>query len=374
MTDLADRTSGTGLVESTRPLAPEHAPPERTPPVTPQMTTPWPRNAKLIIAVLAVLAVLGGLGTIIGFTTGDDQTPTRADLEATIETLTTERDGLVAQLNDVQADLDATIAERDALVGQVADLTATNDAIIAERDDIVERLGRLDLTTSEVIAVRDDLVGQLETLEATSALVVAERDQLLVQLAILDAEITTLTEGRDALTERVSALEAALTAQTAVTAAAIVERDALARLFPIELDATVDVDDVVGTYDLEYTQAFCDGFATCGTVPNVDELIIRTTADGRLEMAMPDNPVAGMMMVDGVLYAVWDSVNLAPKCGSTQQLARVTLTVFPHGLTIADDGAAQVTSLGAGMTVQAVETVGCPAGLTFYAAQLAPQT
>ncbi len=374
MLDLLHRTNGSGLAERTAPTyAPEYSPPEHRPPVTPPTAAPWPRNAKATVATLLVAAVLGALGTIIGFATGDDQTAAERESQATIETLTTERNALVSQVTDFQSDLDATVAERDAIATELAALEVTSDAIVGQRDDLVDALAALELTNADVVAVRDDLVDELAVLESSSAAVIAERDELVAQLTELDATIAALTTQRNDLVGDVTQLEADLTAQTLLTTRVVNERNALANLFPIRFDAVIDADDIVGTYDLDYTQAYCSGFTSCGTVPMLDEITIRTTTDDRLEMVMADNPAAGMMMVDGVLYAVFDSTNLTTACSGTPRLARVTVTVFPHGLTVANDATPQVVDYGASMTVQAPATAGCPAGLAFYAAQLTPQ-
>lgn len=339
MTDLAERTNGTTRVETRiPPIKTIEAPPSGRPPITPTTTARWPRNAKLLVAILAVVALLGAAGTIIGFTTGDDS-PTADEQAATIQTLTAERNDLVVQVSDLQADIDATVAARDELITQIAAIETASDTITAERDVLADRLAALELTT-----------------------------------AGLDERIVSLRVARADLLEEVSALEADLTAQALLLTTVTEQRDALAALFPIRFDAAIDVDAVAGTYHIDTTQAFCDGFGACGAMPMVDQMIIRKKVDDRLEMVMDGNPAAGMMMVDGVLYAVFHSTNLTPACAGAPQLALVTTTVFPQGLTVMNDGTTQVSSLGASITVDAPATATCPAGMALHAAQLTAQT
>ena len=108
MTDLAERTTGSTLVdETTRAPTPERTPPDRRPPVMPSATAPWPSRAKLLVAVLAVAALLGAAGTFIGFTTGDDgPTATEQEMETTIDELAAGFQKMLGQLS--------------GLIGQVA--------------------------------------------------------------------------------------------------------------------------------------------------------------------------------------------------------------------------------------------------------------
>jgi hypothetical protein len=168
-------------------------------------------------------------------------------------------------------------------------------------------------------------------------------------------------------------LESDLAAQTQLTVTAVAERNALATLFPITFDASLEGVDLAGTYDVELTKAYCDGFTTCAALPSIDELTIRETPAGYLELVIDDFVTAGMFRVDGALYAIADSTTAVNACAATPRVARVAVTVYAHGMTLADDGTQQVTDLGASLTVQAPATAGCPAGLAFYGAQVAPQ-
>lgn len=372
MTDLLHRTTGTGLDERSTPtITPEYAPPDHLPPTEAQPTAPWPRNARVVVALLLVVALLGMFGIVLAITSTDDVTPIDPEAQQTIDELTVERNDLVAQVASLQTEIDAASAERDDVVAQVAILQAEIDATTVERDALVDDLAALELTAAEVQAVRDDLVDRIERLEVDADVVVAERDALIEELARLDGRVVALSTERGALVDRVAELEADLLEQSMLATSAIWERDALAAMFPIRVDAAVDVDTIADTYDVDETLAFCNGFGVCDASV-FDEMVIRKTTNDRLELRTEGNPTAGMMLIDGALYAVFDSSNAAPECGGVPRLARVAVTVFPQTMTVADDGTARVATLGASTVVSAPATATCAAGTAFYGAQLTP--
>lgn len=353
MTDLAERTTGLDVVEETTPSSiPGHAPPGRMPPSTPHVTPPWPPRAKAVVAILLVAAVLGAIGTVIGFTRDDNTTVNEQQYESTIETLTAERSDLVAEATELQATIDTLTVERDAAAAQVAELDATIGTLNVERDATVAQVTELEATVDTLTADRDGFAAEVASLEATIATRTGQRDDLVVQVTDLESD---------------------LAAQIRLTTTALAERNALENLFPIEFDVSIRDVDLVGTYDVELTKAFCDGFTTCATLPSVDELTIRRTPEGYLEMVIDDYVTAGMFRVDGAFYAIADSTTAVAACAGTARAARVAATLYAHGLTVADDGTTQVTDLGASLTVQAPATAGCPAGLAFYGAQIVPQ-
>ena len=374
MTDLAERTSGLKVVEQTTPSStPGHAPPGRIPPATPHVTPPWPPRAKVVVAVLLVAAVLGAIGTVVGFMQDDNPTVTEQEYETTIETLTAERSALVAQTTELQATIDTLTTERDGLAAQVTGFDATIDTLTTERDDLAAQIAAQDATIDTLTAELDGIATQVVWLDATIVTRTGQRDELAARVTELDATIDTLTTERDGLVVDVVDLESDLAAQTQLTVTAVAERNALATLFPITFDASLEGVDLVGTYDVELTKAYCDGLTTCATVPSVDELTIRETPEGYLELVIDDFVTAGMFRVDGALYAIADSTTAVSACAGTARVARVAVTVYAHGMTLADDGTQQVTDLGASLTVQAPATASCPAGLAFYGAQITPQ-
>ena len=374
MTDLAERTSGLKVAEQTTPSStPGYAPPGRVPPTTPHVTPSWPPRAKAVVAILLVAAVLGAIGTVIGFMQDDGPTATEQELQATIETLTTERSELVAEATELQATIDSLTTERDQFAAQVTELDATIDSLTVERDQFAAQVTEQDATIDTLTADLDGVATEVVWLDATIVTRTDQRDDLAAQVTELDATIATLTSERDDLVTSVVDLESDLAAQTQLTVTAAAERNALAQLFPITFDASLEGVDLVGTYDVELTKAYCEGFTTCTTPPSVDELTIRKTPEGYLELVIDDFVTAGMFRVDGALYAIADSTTAVSACAGTARVARVAVTLYAHGMNVADDGTQQVTDLGASLTVQAPATASCPAGLAFYGAQVTPQ-
>jgi hypothetical protein len=330
MTDLAERTTGTSLVEErTRPGS-GGAPPRHHVPEAPQSAQPWPSNAKKWLAVLAVLTLLGVAGTIIGFARGNESTDATG-YESTIATLTAERDDALASTGLIEADLTAQ----------------TQRAVAAE-------------------AARDDLVAQQAADDGTIATLTTERDDLVAQQAADDGTIATLTTDRDVLAAAVATEQARL-------AAIALERNALAKLFPMTFDVSILDADLVGTYDVTLTKAYCTGFTDCVTLPTVDELTIRETPEGWLALEMDGFVSAALYRIDGGLFAVADTTTAVPACGTTPRVARVAVSLFAGGITIQDDGTRTIDDLGATMFVEADAVTGCAAGLAFYGAELTLQ-
>lgn len=282
------------------------------------------------MAVLAVAALLGTIGTIVGFTSGDDATSTEQELEATVASLTDER------------------TER---LGDVTELQATIDTVTVERDD---------------------LALEFVELENAGAAVAAERDELLAGMTDLNSMIVDLTRERNELIVEVAELEADLATEARRATEALAERDALADLFPMTFDAALEGVELVGTYDVDATLVYSNGFAPGAVLPQLDEFVIRETPEGYLEVVIDDVATAGLFRVDGALYAITDSMTAVPPCNGTPRSAGLTATFYAHGLTVADDGSRQVTDLGASITVRAPATAGCPAALAFYGAELTP--
>jgi cell division protein FtsB len=326
-----------------------------------------------VVAVLLVAAMLGAIGTVVGFMRDDNPTVTEQEYRTTIETLTAERSDLVARTTELQATIDSVTTERDGLAAQVTGFDATIDSLTTERDGLAAQVTGFDATVDTLTADLDGITTRVAWLDATIATRTGQRDELAAQVSELDATIDTLTTERDGLVADVVDLESDLAAQTQLTVTAVAERNALAKLFPITFDASLEGVDLVGTYDVELTKAYCEGFATCATLPSVDELTVRKTPQGYLELVIDDFVTAGMFRVDGALYAIADSATAVGACAGTPRVARVAATVYAHGMTVADDGTQQVADLGASLTVQAPATAGCPAGLAFYGAQVTPQ-
>ena len=130
---------------------------------------------------------------------------------------------------------------------------------------------------------------------------------------------------------------------------------ALQAMFPIPVDASLQDFDIIGAYDMTLQQAYCDGLPDCdSTEPDVHADIIQ--GENGLELQIPNVLTAGLFSINGSLFAVTDSDQLANPCGS-----------------IAADGTQTLTGLGASLLVEVDETDDCGEGVIFFAAQLVPE-
>jgi hypothetical protein len=147
--------------------------------------------------------------------------------------------------------------------------------------------------------------------------------------------------------------------------------DELTAMFPIEVDSSLDDFDVIGGYTMSLTEAYCDGLSTCGTRrPDVHADIIQ--GSNGLQLQIPNVLTAGLFAINGSLFAVTDSDQIVEPCGDAARNARVSITMFENGITVAIDGTEQLTGLGASLLVEANEIADCGEGVVFYAADLTP--
>jgi hypothetical protein len=147
---------------------------------------------------------------------------------------------------------------------------------------------------------------------------------------------------------------------------------AMQAMFPIPVDASLQDYDIVGPYNMTLQQAYCDGLPDCdSTEPDVHADIIQ--GQNGLELQIPNVLTAGLFSINGSLFAVTDSDQIANPCGSTPRNALVSVTIFADGVSIAADGTQTLTGLGASLLVEVDETGDCGEGVIFFAAQLIPE-
>jgi len=176
-------------------------------------------------------------------------------------------------------------------------------------------------------------------------------------------------------TPGLSKATAASTAESSDTSGssddAVAQLAAMQAMFPIEVTDSLDDYDVVGGYTMSLQQAYCDGLPDCNKPePDVHADIIQ--GKNGLELQIPNVLTTGLFAVSGSLFAVTDSDQIADPCGSTARNSRVSITIFPGGQSIAEDGTQTLTGLGASLLVEVNETADCGEGVVFFAAQLAP--
>ena len=164
-----------------------------------------------------------------------------------------------------------------------------------------------------------------------------------------------------------------LTERAETAEARIAEIEQIAGQFPISLDSSLIPEDIRGRYRITFQEAYCDGFANCGTPPAeapaeiyfTDERFLRIRIDGILD--------AGLFALDGSLYGITDSFTALAPCGETQRRARITVTMYAGIISVQADGTRSVNDINASITVDApAEGPGCPSGLVFFASSMLP--
>jgi uncharacterized protein YdcH (DUF465 family) len=307
---------------------------------------PWPRDAKLIIAILAVAALLAVLGTFLATRGGDEGT---TDQQDQIELLTAEQARLTSELETANARVAALTDEIDALDAQIADLDAQLATATTDVDELTAQ--RVSLTTE-----RAELQASLAAAEA--------------EVAALEVRLDTAADVTATLDERIAVLDVRVGYLIDRATAAEQERDALLALFPIEFDSSLQGVDLAGVWRLTWDDVYCTGFGTCGNLPAFDQITISQTPEGWLRASATGVFDAGLFEVEGALYANTDSVTAAPRCGVDQRIARVGLTLYASGVSVAEDGTHVIEDLGATYVVDAPATATCPNGIAVYGAQL----
>jgi hypothetical protein len=325
MTGLLERTLHEPVAEKPRsiitsPEATSPAPPEGRPPVQSSADTPWPRGAKVLTAILLVVALLGAFGSIIAIANRDDVAATKRQYQSQIDQLTGQRDTAISAQRDLQTQL-----------------TAANDR------------------ATTVGAARDSLAtvqSRIETLTGRTTELQAALDKTTVSNAV--------TQGQ-------------LAAQTDRTTWVTAERDALAKLFPLTFDASLVGLNLLGTYDIKWHEAYCSSLTTCGTTPSVQTATITASPEGWPVLTINGYVTAGLHRVDGALFTIVDTTTAVPAVGTTPRLARVAITLYAHGVNVADNGSRQITDLGASIAVSVPAVGDAPDGVAFYGAELTPQ-
>jgi hypothetical protein len=137
--DQGERTQGLG-------------PPAPMPPIERSTRPPWPRSAKLVVAILGVIAIAGSAGS-------------------------------VAQLLDDDSSLDEA---------EVSEIIEQRDALLIENEGLSSDVALLETSNALLVADADALSAELVAAEAEQAVVSA-------QLTEATAQVAALTEERDAL-------------------------------------------------------------------------------------------------------------------------------------------------------------------------------
>ena len=183
----------------------------------------------------------------------------------------------------------------------------------------------------------------LDDSNATASSLSAENDATQAQLA--------------AETKRADDAEAQIAAATAK--------------FPVTVTASVTEFNVIGTYNMTFTEAFCEGDPRCGTPRPVVNARIFQGSNG-LEIDVPTVLTTGLLEVKGNLIAGTDTDQILT-CNGAPRNARALLTIFVNAVSIDATGAKTLQSLGGSLFVEQHDVSdGCPDVSSFYGVQLVP--
>lgn len=324
--------------QSSTTMLPLSEPPSISPDPSPGRA-PWPNEAKVLVSILMVAAVVATIGVGIVMASGDDGA-TERELRASISTLMQERNAARADVLRIEAEL---VTARQ----QLESAAVSGDESAARVVELEARVATLESQLAEALADADRLAATIATLEATVA-------DLEVSVAERDASVDML--------------EAAVTTANERVVAALASRDALAKLFPLKLDARLEDSAVPGRYGVTITPVHCAGLSSC-PLP-IRELSIRRTSDGFLRLDASGVVEGGLSRTGGALHLVAGSTTVLPTCNGVPRAAQITMTLFPGSHEIVADGGRSVRSIAGVIDVQAPPVDGCPAVLAFSSVEL----
>lgn len=247
-----------------------------------------------------------------------------------------------------------------AVLGAIGTIVGFSQASDSD-DDVSTAEVERDAEAARADTAEDELEtvsSQLEEAEAAGEAVTAERDEAAVE--------------RDEALAANEALAADVETEAARADAAEAQLEEIGEQFPVTVDTSLVGLDVAGTYSVSFTEAYCDFATGCGTLPASDSATIGVTPENFLDITVDGILQAGLFAVNGGLYGITDSETAIPPCGDTPRRGRVTITIFPAGITVAEDGTRTVDLLEASITLDAPTIGECPSGLVFWGAVLTP--
>lgn len=221
------------------------------------------------------------------------------------------------------------------------------------KDEAASANSQLDATQAELDAANtqnSELQASLDDSQATASSLAAEGQATQTQVDQLTASLATETK-------RADDAEAQIAAATAK--------------FPVTVTASTDEFNVIGSYNMTFTEAFCTGVPQCGTQRPVVNANITQGSNG-LEISVPTVITTGLLDVKGNLIAGNDTDQILV-CNGAPRNARVLITIFVNAVTIDSTGNKTLQSLGASVFIEQHDTSnGCPDVSVFYGAQLVP--
>ena len=144
--------------------------------------------------------------------------------------------------------------------------------------------------------------------------------------------------------------------------------------FPVTITASLEpfTNDLVGGYTMTLTEAYCAALPTCGQPRQPVHADIIQGPNG-LQLQIPNVFTTGLFMVEGSLFGVTASNQLAYPCtDGTPTNAQVSITIFASGIDVAVDGTESLEGLGASVIVSAAPAGTCGPGTIFFSSTLTP--
>lgn len=205
---------------------------------------------------------------------------------------------------------------------------------------------------------RDEVAEALEESESANAALTSEL--VATESELEDAQAANEVLAATVETERTRAEEAEA------------ELAAVGEAFPVTVPTSMVGLEVAGNYTISFTEEYCDFATGCGTTPQADQAIIGVTPENFLDITIPGILEGGLFAVNGGLYAITDSDTAIAPCGDVPRLGRITITIWPASIIVAEDGTRTVTNLEASITLDAPTLNECPSGLVFWGVTLTP--
>lgn len=299
------------------PSAPPPAPPPPAPEAAPALVVPladehvdssgWPTVAKVLVGILAVVALAGIVGTVIGFTRA-------SSAEDDADARGTQLDEAIARGDVLERQLDETERDRDELARE----------------------------TNDLIAQRAEILGSLAASESDREAAIAELDAERARFeSLLDAANDELEELQDLIAE-----------------------------FPQTVGVDLDLVDIAGSYQFQFTEIGCVALDSCGSPPGSADGTIVTA--GGIRLTLPGLLDVPFFVADGTPFGVADSEGLVPPCGADPRPTTLLMTLFDDELSVAVDGEAAVTVLGATIVIDAPEFAECGPARVWYRVSMTP--
>jgi len=234
---------------------------------------------------------------------------------------------------------------------QAASSDDDKSTVERERDAAIAATQSAEQERDQVASELEESEGAVETATSELATTAAELEDAQAENEVLAATVETERSRADEAEAQLAAIEG---------------------IFPINVDTSLVGMELAGSYTISFSEKFCDFATGCGTTPQANQAIIGVTPENFLDITIPGILQGGLFAVNGGLYAITDSQTAIPPCGDVPRRGRVTITLWPSTIIVAQDGSLVPTNLEASITLDAPAIDDCPSGLVFWGATLEP--